>query len=117
MLSTILFEHCHRLGIIPPRLNLRSHGAIFLAMCNAIPLLGDMLNIFCQTVMERFICQFYIPPRVELHCKLHEKLHRVTGPLSPQNVEQYSALWILQPFASYCLALRKKQVLKSHNYT
>ena len=36
-----------------------------------------MLKIFWQTVMES-ICNF-TSPKSRLHCKLHEKLHRVTG--------------------------------------
>ena len=68
-----------------------SHGAIFLATCNAILILGDvklantsfhhsLLNIFLT--YQTFVTILHLS-RVEtvLRCKVHEKLHRVTGSL------------------------------------
>ena len=40
-----------------------------------------MLKIFWQTVRIFQYLQTFHLPKVELHCKLHEKLHRLTGPL------------------------------------
>ena len=70
-----------------------SHGAIFLATCNAILLLVDackigkytfpsqFANIFLTYDDQTFVTDLHLL-RVELHCKLPGKLHRVTGPLA-----------------------------------
>ena len=55
-----------------PKLKAVSHGAIFLATCNPI-----VLFLTHQT----FVKNLHLL-RVELRCKLQEKLHRVTGPLT-----------------------------------
>ena len=70
-----------------------SHGAIFLATCNAILLLVDVklantrFHQFAKIFLtyQTFVtCISYIRHlhllRVELRCKLPGKLHRVTGP-------------------------------------
>ena len=65
-----------------------SHDAIFHATCNAILLLGDVkvgkykfpsrfADIFLT--YQTFVTNLHLL-RVELRCKLQEKLHRVTGP-------------------------------------
>ena len=60
-----------------------SHGAIFLATCNAILLLRDV-NL--ANTRLRYILLIYssITYQTFLNCvaKLHEKLHSVTGPLA-----------------------------------
>jgi hypothetical protein len=67
-----------------------SHGAIFLATCNAILLLRDVkISVKNFRYVEKTSAEcnedsyFAILhlSRVELHCKLQEKLHRVTWPL------------------------------------
>ena len=66
-----------------------SHGAIFHATCNVILFLGDVKlanTSFHQSLPIFFLAyQTFVtnlhPSRVELHGKLQEKLHRVTGPL------------------------------------
>ena len=45
-----------------------------------------MTNVwYVKYILANCDGNMYLPilqlPRVELHCKLHEKLHRVTGPL------------------------------------
>ena len=45
-----------------------------------------MTNVWCvKNILANCDENLYLPilhlPRVELHCKLQEKLHRVTGPL------------------------------------
>ena len=60
-----------------------------------------MLKIYWQTVMETCICQFYIS-QVELHFKLQEKLHCVTGPLEMSNERR-----LLKKVSHYCLGLQK----------
>ena len=40
-----------------------------------------MLKIYWQTVMENLYLPILHLPKVEQHCKLQEKSHRVTGPL------------------------------------
>ena len=66
-----------------------SHGAIFLATCNAIRLLVDVklantrfhhsLLIYSKNIT--FVTNLHLL-RVELRCKLPGNLHRVTGPLA-----------------------------------
>ena len=64
-----------------------SHGAIFLATCNAILLSGDAklantsFHQFANILLtyQTFVTNLHLW-RVELRCKLREKLHRVTGP-------------------------------------
>jgi hypothetical protein len=67
-----------------------SHGAIFLATCNAILLLRDVnvantrlhyILLMCSPHIKQssLINNSYIS--VELHCKLQEKFPRVTGRL------------------------------------
>ena len=78
---------------IPPnenRLKAMSHGAIFLATCNAILLLRDVklpntslhytALMFSQHIEKSSLISLIniSHARVELHCKLQEKLHRVT---------------------------------------
>ena len=46
-----------------------------------------MTNVwYVKNISANYDGNLYLPilhlPRVEMHCKLHEKLHRVTGPLS-----------------------------------
>ena len=46
-----------------------------------------MTNVlYVENIVANCDGNMYLPilhlPRVELHCKLHEKLHRVTGPLN-----------------------------------
>ena len=66
------------------------HDAIFLATCNAIPLLIDVKLANTYEPLSDFPIEFFTNEtaftnlhllRAELHCKLQEKLHRVTGPL------------------------------------
>jgi hypothetical protein len=69
------------------------HGAIFLATCNAILLLRDVKLpntslhytplMFSQHIENSSLTSPINThlSRVELHCKLQEKLHRVTWPL------------------------------------
>ena len=79
------------------------HGAIFLATCNAILLLRDVklpstsLHYTPLMFSERIENSSLISlinirvSRVELHCRLQEKLHRVTWPLvmhNPRNLER-----------------------------
>ena len=69
-----------------------SHGAIFLATCNAILLLSlGRCKIGKYTFPSQFANRFLTYQtfvtnlhllRVELRCKLPGKLHRVTGPLA-----------------------------------
>ena len=45
-----------------------------------------MTNVwYVKNILANFDGNLYLPilhlPRVELHCKLQERLHRVTGPL------------------------------------
>ena len=72
-------------------LKVLSHGAIFLATCNAILLLVDeklantrfhhslLINVFLT--YQTFVTNLHLL-RVELRCKLRGNLHRVTGPLA-----------------------------------
>ena len=74
-----------------------SHGAIFLATCNAILLLVDackigkytfpsqFANIFLTYHDQTFVTNLHLL-RVELRCKLPGKLHRVTGPLQNDTI-------------------------------
>ena len=62
-----------------------SQGVIFYEACSAILLLGDIKleNVsitVCQNVFtdQTFVTNLHLL-RVELRCKLQEKLHRVTG--------------------------------------
>ena len=64
-----------------------SHGAIFLATCNAILLLVDVKlanTLFHHSLLiifltyQTFVTNLHLL-RVELRCKLPGKLHRVTG--------------------------------------
>ena len=66
-----------------------THGAIFLATCNAILRFKRckfVKNVwYVKNILANSDGNMYFPilhlPRVELRCKLQEKLHRVTGPL------------------------------------
>ena len=61
------------------------HGAIFLATCNAILLLRDSTvknfryveKTSAECNEDSYLVILHLS-RVELHCKLQEKLHRVT---------------------------------------
>ena len=66
-----------------------SHGAIFLATSNAIlrtlKRCKFVTNVwYVKNILADCDGNMYLPilhlPSVELHCKLQEKLHRVTGP-------------------------------------
>jgi hypothetical protein len=79
------------------------HGAIFLATCNAILLLRDvslpstslhdtplMFSQHIENSSQISLINIRVS-RVELHCRLQEKLHRVTWPLvmhNPRNLER-----------------------------
>ncbi len=66
-----------------------SHGEIFLATCDAVPLLRDVnlantrlhyiLLMYSSHIKESSLINISLT--VELRCKLHEKLYRVIGPL------------------------------------
>ena len=56
-----------------------SHGAFFVATCYAILLLRHVKNILANCDGNMYLLILHLP-RVELHCKLQDKLHRVTGP-------------------------------------
>ena len=64
-------------------LKVLSHGAIFLATCNAILLLVDakLANANIFLTYQTFVTNLHLL-RVELRCKLLGNLHRVTGPLA-----------------------------------
>ena len=65
-----------------------SPSAIFFATCNAVLFLRHVnfvTNVwYVKHILANCDGNLYLPilhlPRVELHCKLQEKLHRVTGP-------------------------------------
>jgi hypothetical protein len=70
------------------RLKAMLHGAIFLATCNEILLLRDIFvknfryveKTSAECNEDSYLAILHLS-RVELHCKLQEKLHRVTWPL------------------------------------
>ena len=57
-----------------------------------------MANVwYVKNILANFDGNLYLPilhlPRVELHCKLQEKLHRVTGPQRLINSAQCDELY------------------------
>ena len=60
--------------------------------------------------METCICQFYIPPRVQLHCKVQEKLHRVTGALVKFSIFELKSLFISRCHCFLCLSAAVEKI-------
>ena len=113
-----------------------SHGAIFLATCNAILLLEDekLENscfhhslLVCFLTYQTFVTNLHLV-RVELRCMLKEKLHRVTGP-DQGGIEPFQRLGsipanhifcmscvVINSFSPECITLRYVKILLHGQY-
>ena len=65
-----------------------------------------MTNVsYVKNISANFDGNLYLPilhhPRVELHCKLQEKLHHVTGPLIITSSVDIMGKWIIDKVYSY----------------
>ena len=77
---------------MPSYLAMMTHRAIFLAIWKAILLLRDvnLASTRLHYILLMYSSHIKQSSHVELRCKLHEKLHRVSGPLSLEDGDMHN---------------------------